>query len=217
MKISKRLLTIAEMVDENDKVIDIGCDHALLDIYLKNHGIKCTASDINENALNIAKQNIEKHNLKDKIETVLSDGLEKIDVKNNHILIISGMGANTIDHILSNNKVDLINKIIIQSNNDLYYLRKMMIKKGFYLFDEKVIYEKNKYYVIIYFKRGYYKYSDIELYLGPFVILKRQKIDINYLKYIYEKENFKYKKIPLKQLKNKIKQYRFVKKIKGYI
>ena len=85
-----------------------------------------------------------------------------------------------------------------------------MIKKGFYLFDEKVIYEKNKYYVIIYFKRGYYKYSDIELYLGPFVILKRQKIDINYL-------NFKYKKIPLKQLKNKIKQYRFVKKIKGYI
>ena len=172
MKISKRLLTIAEMVDENDKVIDIGCDHALLDIYLTNHGIKCTASDINENALNIAKQNIEKHNLKDKIETVLSDGLEKIDVKNNHILIISGMGANTIDHILSNNKVDLINKIIIQSNNDLYYLRKMMIKKGFYLFDEKVIYEKNKYYVIIYFKRGYYKYSDIELYLGPFVILK---------------------------------------------
>lgn len=71
--------------------------------------------------------------------------------------------------------------------------------------------------MIIYFKRGYYKYSDIELYLGPFVILKRQKIDINYLKYIYEKENFKYKKIPLKQLKNKIKQYRFVKKIKGYI
>ena len=34
MNISNRLKTIADMIDSNYHVIDVGCDHALLDIYL---------------------------------------------------------------------------------------------------------------------------------------------------------------------------------------
>ena len=34
INISKRLETIASLVPINSKVIDIGCDHGLLDIYL---------------------------------------------------------------------------------------------------------------------------------------------------------------------------------------
>lgn len=205
------------MVKDDESIIDIGCDHALLDIYLTNKNITCVASDINQNALDIAKKNIDKYGLKDKIKTVLSDGLEKIDVKKNQTLIISGMGASTIEHILSNEKINLINKVILQSNNDLYYLRKMMINKEFYIFEEKVIYERDKYYVIICFKRGQYKYSDIQLYLGPYIILKQNDTDYDYLRYVYEKELFKLKRIPFKQLKNKIKQYQLVRKIKTYI
>ena len=36
MRISKRLKAITEFIDKDDKVVDIGCDHALLDIYLKD-------------------------------------------------------------------------------------------------------------------------------------------------------------------------------------
>ena len=215
MKISKRLSAIADMVSQNDNIIDIGCDHALLDIYLTNKGINCTASDINKNALDIAKKNIEKHGLKNKINIVQSDGLENINIKKNDVLVISGMGASTIEHILSNNKLKLIDKIIIQSNNDLYELRKMMIQKHFYIVDEKIIYEKDKYYVIICFKRGYHKYKDIELYLGPCILSNRIFENIHYLEYIYEKEKFKLDKIPIKQFKNKIKQYLIVKKIRA--
>lgn len=217
MKLSQRLLAIASMVHDDKVIIDIGCDHAHLDIYLTCNNIKCIACDINQNALNIAKENIKKNGLEKKIDTILSDGVEKVDIKGNETIIISGMGANTIEHIVSNKKINLINKIIIQSNNDLYYLRKMMIKNGFYIDNEKIIYEKNKYYVIICFKRGYTKYSDIILYLGPIITLKKEEINNKYLKYIYEKEVFKLKRIPLKQFKNKIKQYNLVKKIKGYI
>lgn len=217
LKISKRLSAIADMVSQNDSVIDIGCDHALLDIYLTNKGIKCTASDINKNALDIAKKNIEKYGLKNKINIIQSDGLENINIKKNDILVISGMGTSTIEHILSNDKFKLIDKVIIQSNNDLYELRNMMIQKHFYIVDEKVIYEKNKYYVIICFKKGYHKYKNIELYLGPCILLDKTPESINYLEYIYEKEKFKLDKIPIKQFKNKIKQYLFVKKIRGHI
>ena len=54
MQISKRLQSLAGLVTNDDIVADIGCDHALLDIYLVQNNIvpKVLASDINENALN---------------------------------------------------------------------------------------------------------------------------------------------------------------------
>ena len=56
IKISKRLKEIANYVEENSNIVDIGCDHGLLDIYLiqNKKNIKIIASDINQNALNNA-------------------------------------------------------------------------------------------------------------------------------------------------------------------
>jgi len=34
MKISNRLKRVASLVDDDTSIIDIGCDHALLDIFL---------------------------------------------------------------------------------------------------------------------------------------------------------------------------------------
>ena len=39
MKLSLRLKSIANLVDSNDVVADIGCDHAYLDIYLVMNNI----------------------------------------------------------------------------------------------------------------------------------------------------------------------------------
>ena len=97
MKINKRLLAITNYVNDNSNVIDVGCDHALLAIYLvKNKkNVFCIASDINEGPLNQAKKNIKKYNLEDKIEIKLGDGVQLIDKKTDTV-IISGMGGNTI-------------------------------------------------------------------------------------------------------------------------
>ena len=63
VKLSKRLKAIADLVDKDSKIIDVGCDHALLDIYLLKKTIikKAIASDVNEGALNQAKRNIKLH------------------------------------------------------------------------------------------------------------------------------------------------------------
>ena len=72
INLSKRLKKIADYIPENSRIVDIGCDHALLDIYLvqtkKTNQI--IASDINPNALKNAKKNIKKYNLEDKIKTI---------------------------------------------------------------------------------------------------------------------------------------------------
>ena len=62
IKLSTRLATIASLIPLNSNIIDVGCDHALLDIYLYQNKMakKIIASDINENALSNAKTNIKK-------------------------------------------------------------------------------------------------------------------------------------------------------------
>ena len=97
MNLSKRLEAVATLVDVGKRVIDVGCDHAYLDIYLTlNNNNKCIATDINKNALNMAITNIKKYNLEDKIETKLTNGLEGLKIYKKDTIVISGMGTFTI-------------------------------------------------------------------------------------------------------------------------
>ena len=49
MKINARLKKIGDLVEANSFCLDVGCDHAYLDIYLtQNNDNKCIATDINK-------------------------------------------------------------------------------------------------------------------------------------------------------------------------
>ena len=117
--ISKRLKALVKFVDKEDSLVDVGCDHGLLSIYLAENKLckSIVASDINPNALNNAKENIKKRNLN--IKTYLSDGIDDIPLEGINGLIISGMGSTTINHILANDYALInINKLkLIPKNN----------------------------------------------------------------------------------------------------
>lgn len=194
MNLSKRLQAVATLVDVGFKVIDVGCDHGYLDIYLTlNNENKCLAIDINENALNVAKSNIEKYKLTKKIDTKLNDGLKDINVNSEDNIVISGMGAHTIVKILSEGA--LSDTLIISSNNDIEYLRKEVINLGYFIESEIFIIDKNKPYVIIKFKKGFKKYRKIDYLVGP--ILKN---NVEYKRYLSNK----YKKVLNNLSKRKI-------------
>jgi len=181
MNLSKRLQAIATLVDVNARVIDVGCDHAYLDIYLtQNNDNKCVATDINKNALEIAKKNIKKYNLENKIETKLANGLTDIKVRDNDNIVICGMGTYTILEILKTN--NLSNTLVISSNNNVDILRKEVINLGYYIDSEIFIIDKNKPYIIIKFIKGIKKYNKLDILLGP--ILKN---NLEYKKYIIKK------------------------------
>ncbi len=174
--LSLRLSSLTKFVNYNDKIIDIGCDHALLDIFLvKNDLVKSIiASDINVQALNSGIKNIENESLSDKISARLGDGLNVLTDKDNiDTVIISGMGTNTIMGILNNDHLKDINKLIIQSNNDHTMLRKYVTKLGFFIKNEEYFQDNKKNYINIVFVRGNKKYSKIDLTYGP--ILKHNK------------------------------------------
>lgn len=174
--LSLRLSSLTKFVNYNDKIIDIGCDHALLDIFLvKSDLVKSIiASDINVQALNSGIKNIENEGLSDKISARLGDGLNVLTDKDNiDTVIISGMGTNTIMGILNNDHLKDVNKLIIQSNNDHTMLRKYVTKLGFFIKSEEYFQDNKKNYINIVFVRGNKKYSKIDLTYGP--ILKHNK------------------------------------------
>lgn len=205
MKLSKRLNCIADMINEGSRVIDVGCDHGLLSIYLDlEKKCKCLACDINDKALNSARINKDKY--KSNIDIKLTDGINGIDINDDDYIVIAGMGTTTIKHILD--KKNLCDDIIISSNNQIYELRKYVCKLGYKIIDEKFIEEHRKQYVIIHFQKGKNKYSDIDLKYGP--ILRN---NMEYL--IYElKKLFEIKeKIQDSNFTTKLKNQREIKKI----
>lgn len=200
-RLSKRLKSLALFVDKNDSLVDIGCDHALLSIYLTENKLcnKVIASDINTNALNNAITNIKKSNLR--IETILSDGLKNIDTSHINALIISGMGTSTIIHILDNKeKLKPIKKLIIQSNNEHESLRRNLNNLGYYLKEENIIYEKDKWYVTCLFIKSNQLNTEEELKYG---FLNNPE----YNNYLLNKNKTILKSIPFFS-SNKIKKYK---------
>lgn len=190
MNISKRLIVIGDLVSDNSFILDIGCDHALLDIYVANNkkNIKIIASDINEGPLKQAKTNIEKYNLKNKIELIKADGFnaykDGVDT-----VILSGLGSSTIVDILTKgqDKLEKVNKLIISSNNDYYYLRKNISKLGYKITNETIIKDKGKYYPVIVFEKGHQKYNNFELKYGPILLKEKDKVFLEYLNINKEK------------------------------
>src|SRR5574344_2906684 len=157
-KRSKRLQAIANYIEDENKIIDIGCDHAYLSIYLalNKKNIKVIASDINQNAYNIALNNVKNEKLENIITLRLGNGLEVVTKDEIDTIIISGLGSMTIVGILKNgiDKLANVKTIIIQSNTDLYYLRKNITKLNYYIAKEETIKENGQYYTIIVFKKG---------------------------------------------------------------
>ena len=163
INLSSRLKLISEFVPLNSKVMDIGCDHGLLDIYLYQNRIvkKIIASDINFSALSNAIENIKANKLEKEIETRLSDGLENIHAEDEiDTLVIAGMGSNTIVNMLKKDikKLDKIKTIIIQSNTKLEFLRSEIVKLNYYIADEAIVEDNKKIYII---KKEIHLYQDI--------------------------------------------------------
>ncbi len=182
--LSKRLEAVASLVEENRSVIDIGCDHALLSIYIaKNKNPKkVIASDNKEGPLNGARENIKKYKVEDKVLVKLGDGVDPIEPDIDTIVIAGMGGLNTVGILKYKRDLYLnVDTIIISANTDVDFVRKEICKLGYYIDEELLIKDGNIVYPIIRFKKGKRHYKKIEYLLGPILINKREKLFLDYL------------------------------------
>lgn len=185
MKINDRLKHIGDLVEANSFCLDIGCDHAFLDIYLvkQNKNIKAIASDIAEGPVKQARENIKREGLEDIIEVRLGNGLDTYSDEVNTV-IIAGMGGRNMIGIFKNNMKVLkkIDTIIVSPNNYQIDVKKFLTKNGFYIDDEELVKEKKFIYQIIKFKRGRKHYTRREFFFGPVLLKKKDNLFEEYYK-----------------------------------
>ena len=176
MKINSRLKKIGDLVEANSFCLDVGCDHAFLDIYLvtRNKDIKAIASDIAEGPLEQAKKNINRERLEDKIKLRLGPGLTTCSKEVNTI-IISGMGGRNIIGICKESPKVLkqVDTMIISPNNYQEDVKRYLSKNGFYIENEEFVKDKKFIYQIIIFKKGKRKYTKKEFFFGPIFLIKK--------------------------------------------
>ena len=181
--ISERLLKIAEMIEKDKVVFDVGSDHALLPCFLVNNNItdKVYAGEVAKGPYQKVLDTIEKNNLNGKVIPVFSDGLDEApdDVE---VVVIAGMGYYTIEHILNNTDVNKYEYFIIQSNTDVDKLRKYISDHGYTITDEKIVKDGFYYQIVKFNGNNHEPYSDMEIKYGPINIERMDDIFVEYLK-----------------------------------
>ena len=153
IRISDRLRTVAHMCEKGAVVADIGTDHGYLPIYLVQEGIAASAiaMDLRKGPLDKAKKHIRDNCLEDRIQTRLSDGLEKLSKNEADIITICGMGGRLIADIVTKGK-DVITQntiLVVSPQSEVGEFRHFLVSQGFEIEDEQMLKEDGKYYFII--------------------------------------------------------------------
>ena len=173
----QRIELLASLSEGSNSLLDLGCDHAhVLTLAINKYNVKeGIASDISDGPLKMAKENIIRANLIDKIKIIKSDGFKNI---NDYFdtCIIAGMGGELIKDILNNGLDKIRNKkLILEPNNNQDIVRRFLNDNNFKIIDEYALYDANKYYEIIVAISGDEKLSDFEINYGPILLKKKEK------------------------------------------
>lgn len=151
MKIPVRLEAIADMIVPGSRVADIGTDHGYLPIYLLEKGVIefAVCSDVKKGPLANAEKNIKKYGFVDNTRLCLADGLAGIKSGEADTAVIAGMGGEMIASILEAGIPDGMNRFVLQPMRNIDVLRRKIHSLGLEIKDEKLVKEKEKFYIII--------------------------------------------------------------------
>lgn len=177
MTLSNRLMTAVGFARKGKTFADVGTDHGHLPIYLYKNGVvkKAVASDINPMPLESARRNIALHGAGKGIDTVLSDGLEKLKDYAPDDIAIFGMGGELICRIIADapwTKNKNI-RLILQPMTKQDEVRKFLLDEGYAIVGEALSYDDGKFYQTICAEYSGEKeeYSEAQLILGKHNII----------------------------------------------
>ncbi len=183
-KITPRLKMVAGLVPNCNLVADVGTDHGYLPIYLVKYGIcqRAIAADVNEGPLSAAEKNTSLTRVKDKIQTVLSDGLKNIEKAD--CVTICGMGGELIISILEHRKENMT-RFVLQPQRSVDVLRYYLAENGFEIKKEAIAKEGDKMYCAFYteFTGKAYEMTKKEALIGKYEAFEDKTLYEEYVNY----------------------------------
>jgi len=186
MELAKRLAALATYVPVGSVAADIGTDHAHLPIFLVEKGIcpRVIATDLNPGPFRSAERKVEEHCLRGKIDLRPGDGLKPLRPGEAGVLVLAGMGGNTIRGILEESPDVLKNvkRLVLQPMADPGDLRTWLAANGWKISDEYLVEEYGRIYVIVVAEPGREETADpLRMELGPRLLEKKEPLLASYI------------------------------------
>lgn len=149
IKLSDRLLTIAERLKNSKTMADIGTDHGFLPLYLvcEKGFEKVIMTDISPDSLSKAEKNagelLTEESLKDKVQMRVGDGLEILSPGEVEAVTVAGMGGKLMRDILKKDRELSLSfkKLVLQPRSGQGHIRKWLVENGFFIVREDLVRE----------------------------------------------------------------------------
>ena len=206
--ISKRLELVASFVPQGSILLDVGSDHAYLPIELVERGQieAAIAGEVVEGPYQSAVKNVEAHDLKEKIQVRLANGLAAFEEADQvSVITIAGMGGRLIATILEEglDKLSNIQRLILQPNNREDDLRIWLQDHDFRIVAESILEEAGKFYEILVVEAGQMKLSASDIRFGPFLSKEVSPVFVQKWQKEATKLEFALSQIPEKNLEER--------------
>lgn len=178
-----RLNTLANMVDQNSRVADIGTDHAYLPIKLVMQGKVqfAIASDVAKGPLHNAKVDITEAGLTKQIDVRLGSGLKTIKTEDKiDTVVIAGMGGKLMTELLNEAWLDQkrFSTLILEPNIGEPRVRTWLMVHGYQINQERLIFEAGHSYELIKAELTdqIVPLTEKELLFGPLILKAKEPI-----------------------------------------
>ncbi|MGN0108094.1 MAG: tRNA (adenine(22)-N(1))-methyltransferase [Hominilimicola sp.] len=191
--ITQRLKCIIDHTN-GARIADIGTDHAYIPIHIIQNDMAeyVIAGDVRQGPVDIARTNVKKNNLSDKIEVRLGSGLSILKNREVDTIIIAGMGGQLIREIIDADiEIAKECKLVLQPMNAQYELRKYLIYNNFKINDEDLAVEGFKVYNVMNVQSGVQdKFENDFEYQIPKYLLNHK-----YFRNLYDKKHREFTKV----------------------
>ncbi len=143
---TKRMRSIVDIFPGSSVIADVGCDHGIISALLLICGKadKVIATDISPSSVIKTKQLISELGLN--IDARVGNGLGPVDHNEADGLLLSGMGADLMVSIMSDDmkKTMSFSHIVVSPHNHPEKLRAFFNRSGFSIAEERIVYDAGR-------------------------------------------------------------------------
>ncbi len=148
-----RLRAVADLVPACGRVVDVGTDHALLPIALVAEGrcARALARDLREGPVAVARRNVGRARLSDRIAIECADGLDGLVPEAGDVVVVAGLGGAETAAILRRGEASAraAAALVLQPMRGLAELRAFLDGAGYLIGREALAQDGGRLYAVL--------------------------------------------------------------------